>query len=48
MAKAKPVPTPRVKKEKVLKIEQLDSISVQGSQVEDKVRELVDYINENC
>ena len=48
MAKAKPVSMPRVKKEKVLKIEQLDSISVQGSQVEDKVRELVDYINENC
>ena len=48
MAKAKPVQTPRVKKEKVLKIEQLESISVQGSQVEDKVRELVDYINENC
>ena len=36
------------KKEKAPKIEQLPTISVQGSQVEDKVRELVDYINENC
>ena len=35
------------KKEKALKIEQLPSISVQGTQVEDKVREIIDYINEN-
>ena len=47
MAKAKPVSMPRVKKEKVLKIEQLDHVSVQGSQVEDKVREIIDYINKN-
>ena len=35
------------KKEKKVKIEQLPTISVQGSQVEDKVREIIDYINEH-
>ena len=35
------------KKEKAPKIEQLPTISVQGTQVEDKVREIIDYINKN-
>ena len=35
------------KKEKKVNIEQLPSISVQGTQVEDKVREIIDYLNEN-
>ena len=33
------------KKEKKLNIEQLGDISTQGNQVEDKVREIVDWIN---
>ena len=32
---------------KKLKIEQLDPITTQGTQLEDKVREIIDYINGN-
>ena len=35
------------KKEKKVKIEQLPSISVQGTKVEDKVRGIIGYLNEN-